>query len=207
MSTLNLDRIGEAPVAAEPFSYFVCEDAVSSESLPSIARDFPGIERPGVFPLQSLDYGLAFEELIREIQAPALAKLLSEKLDIDLCGLPIMITVRGQCQKKDGRIHTDTEAKLVTTLFYLNEPWMADGGRLRLLRGPKDIDDMIAEVPPNGGTMVAFKRSDCSYHGHAPFVGQRRYVMANWMRDEAALNRELGRHRVSAVLKKHFAFA
>ncbi len=207
MPYLDFDAIEAVPVAHQPFSYFVCGDAVRKDRLSQIAGDFPAIGKPGVFPLKALDYGAAFDGLVSDIQSSKFTALLSQKLSIDLEGRPIMITVRGQCQKKDGRIHTDTEVKLATCLFYLNDPWMADGGRLRLLRGPSDINDMIAEVPPNGGTLVAFKRSDCSYHGHAPFVGQRRYVMANWMRDEAALKRELGRHDFSARLKQHFTLA
>jgi len=33
---------------------------------------------------------------------------------------------------------------------------------------------MIVEVPPSDGTLVAFKRSDNSWHGHKPFSGKRR---------------------------------
>ena len=60
----------------------------------------------------------------------------------------------------------------------------------------------IAEIPPDGGTLVAFKRSERSWHGHAPFEGPRRYVMFNWVRSDAALTREIGRHRLSAKLKR-----
>ena len=97
-----------------------------------------------------------------------------ERFDVDLSNRPMMITVRGYCQKKDGRIHTDMAAKVVTALLYLNDEWDAPGGRLRFLRGPDDLDDAIAEVPPDGGTLVAFRRSDCSWHGHAPCTGERR---------------------------------
>ena len=97
-----------------------------------------------------------------------------------------MITVRGRCAAKDGRIHTDSETKLVTVLIYFNEPWEAKGGRLRLLRSPTDLNDMIGEVPPEAGTMIAFRRSDKSYHGHEPYEGVRRYVMINWMTSDFA---------------------
>ena len=115
-----------------------------------------------------------------------------------------MITVRGRCAERDGRIHTDSECKLVTALLYFNESWDASGGRLRLLRRPDDLNDVIAEVPPESGTLVAFRRSDCSYHGHEPFVGVRRYVMINWMASSFAAKRELFRHHLSAVAKRTF---
>jgi hypothetical protein len=66
---------------------------------------------------------------------------------------------------------------------------------------------MIAEVPPDSGTLVAFRRSDCSFHGHEPFVGVPRYVMINWMASTFAARRELLRHRISAVAKRNFAHA
>ena len=113
-----------------------------------------------------------------------------------------MITVRGRCQERDGRIHTDSECKLVTALRYFNETWEAAGGRLRRLRKPDDLQDMIAEVPPDSGTLIAFRRSDKSFHGHEPFVGVRRYVMINWMASSFAARRELLRHKISAVAKR-----
>ena len=114
-----------------------------------------------------------------------------------------MITVRGHCQKKDGRIHTDSKDKLVTCLLYLNDPsWSPQGGRLRLLRNGKDLNSTIAEVPPEGGNFVAFKRTENSWHGHEPFEGQRRYIMFNWLQSDVALAKNLGRHRLSAVFKR-----
>ena len=112
-----------------------------------------------------------------------------------------MITVRGRCQRKDGRIHTDVKSKIVTALLYLNEDWKAEGGRLRFLRGPDDLEDALGEVHPNGGTLVAFRRSACSWHGHQPYVGVRRYVMFNWMANAWAAAWELSRHRLSARAK------
>jgi hypothetical protein len=118
-----------------------------------------------------------------------------------------MITVRGRCRASDGQIHTDSTSKVVTCLLYLNDPWGEAGGRLRLLRDPGNIDSTIAEVPPNGGTLVAFRRTDNSWHGHKPFEGERRYVMFNWVVSQAALDRELGRHKLSAKLKRLNPFA
>ena len=117
-----------------------------------------------------------------------------------------MITVRGRCAAKDGRIHTDSVTKLITALIYFNEPWEAKGGRLRLLRSPTDLNDMIGEVPPEAGTMIAFRRSSRSYHGHEPYEGVRRYVMVNWMTTDFAAKRELFRHRLSARVKQAAAW-
>ncbi len=75
-----------------------------------------------------------------------------------------------------------------------------------MLRAPNDLDDFAVEIPPHGGTLASFLRSDNSWHGHEPFKGERRYIMFNWMTSPAARERELGRHRFSAKIKQFAAF-
>lgn len=198
---IDIEAIDKAPVATEPFKFFAAAQVLQGHDLDAIRRDFPRIEKPGVYPLEALDYGPAFAKLIDDIRSPALARAVGNKLGVDLTGLPLMITVRGQAQAKDGRIHTDTKDKVVTCLLYLNETWENGGGRLRLLRSGTDIDDYLLEIPPNGGSFAAFKVAANSWHGHHPFVGQRRYVMFNWVQSDVALTRQLGRHRLSARIK------
>lgn len=200
---LNLDTLSQATVASDPFPYMAASNVLSHETLNRISGDFPVIDKPGIFSLSDLSYGKAFAELIDEIRSSALEKIIEEKFNVDLSDKPLMITVRGRCQKKDGRIHTDSKDKIVTCLLYLNDPnWQADGGRLRLLRDGRDLNSTIVEVPPNGGNFVAFKRTDNSWHGHEPFEGPRRYVMFNWVRSDVALAKNLGRHKLSAVFKR-----
>ena len=67
--------------------------------------------------------------------------------------------------------------------------------------GRDDLEDLRAEVTPLAGTMVAFRRSERSFHGHRPHVGERRSLQLNWVMDEAVVRRELSRHRWSARLK------
>jgi len=201
-AVLDLETIAGASVAREPFQFFSTDGVLDEAVLAEIAHDFPKIEKPGIFPLSALEYGPAFGKLIEEIRSPELAKVVGDKFGVDLTGLPLMITVRGQAQAKDGRIHTDTAEKVVTCLLYLNDKWDNGGGRLRLLRRGDDLEDYLAEIPPHGGTFAAFKVARNSWHGHKPFVGQRRYVMFNWVKSEAALARQLGRHKWSAWFKR-----
>lgn len=204
---LDLEALRAAPVASDPFPYFTASGTLDPDALAAIRADFPAIAHPGIFPLAELAYGPAFAALIEEIRGADLEDILSEKFDVDLSDKPLMITVRGHCRASDGKIHTDSTSKVVTCLLYLNEPWAEGGGRLRLLRDPGDIDSTIAEVPPDGGTFVAFRRTDNSWHGHKPFKGPRRYVMFNWVTSQAAHDREIGRHRISARLKRLNPFA
>ncbi len=202
---LNIEAIKGANAAQEPFPFFQAQ-VLSEDGLNQIRTDFPSIEKPGIFPVDALQYGPGFASLIEEFQSPALAEAVGEKLGVDLKGLPVMITVRGQAQSKDGRIHTDTKDKIATCLLYLNGAWDESGGRLRLLRNGNNLEDYIAEIPPNGGAFVAFKVSHNSWHGHKPYVGERRYVMVNWLRSEGAHTRQLGRHKLSAKVKRLIPF-
>jgi len=55
--------------------------------------------------------------------------------------------------------------------------------------------------------MVAFRRSEASFHGHHPHRGERRSVQLNWLTDAGVLRRELARHAWSARLKALNPFA
>jgi len=113
-----------------------------------------------------------------------------------------MYTVRGYVRERDGAIHTDSQTKIITVLLYMNERWQEDAGRLRLLRGPDNLDDYVAEVPPYGGTLLAFRRADNSWHGHKPISGRRRAIQLNWVTSQAVVDAEQNRHGFSTRLKR-----
>ncbi len=73
-----------------------------------------------------------------------------------------------------------------------------------MLRSDNNLDDIVLELPPVAGTLLAFKRSDNSWHGHKPFDGERRVIQLNWVTDEEVVRREQGRHRFSATMKRIF---
>lgn len=202
---LDLDALRGAERVTQPFEYLVVRDFLRPRALHAVHEDFPEIPYAGLYPLDVLRYGPAFARLVEEIRGAALTRLMGEKFAVDLRELPLMITVRGRCSRRDGQVHTDTASKVVTALLYLNLPWTDAGGRLRVLRSAH-LEDAAAEVSPNGGTLIAFRRSDRSFHGHRPFDGPRRYVMFNWMRSEAECHHELERHRRSARLKRWIPF-
>ena len=204
---LDLEALRAADAAHDPFDYVIVPGFVRPDAVAAAGHDFPRIGRAGSFPLKALRYGAAFAGLIEALASAPVAALLSDKLGIAIEGRPTMVTVRGRTGPRDGFIPTDSTTKIVTMLVYLNEPWEAAGGRLRLLRSASDLEDYAAEVPPERGTMLAFRRSERSFHGHQPFTGERRSLQVNWMTDAGVMRREELRHRVSARLKQLSPFA
>ena len=80
-------------------------------------------------------------------------------------------------------------------LLYFNEEWPHHGGQLRMLRSATDLEDYAAEVLPAGGNMLAFRRSDNSFHGHKSFVGERRILQLSFARPSVLVDtqRRIGR--------------
>jgi SM-20-related protein len=201
MDILDLDRLRAAPLERDPFEFVVVEEFLRRDAAPAVLADFPALRGHGSYPIESLECGPAFAGLAAALTGPELARAIGEKFSIELGGRPTLLTVRGNSDGKDGRIHTDSETKIVTLLLYLNPVWEPAEGRLRLLRGPDDLDDYVREVAPLAGTMLAFRRSGRSYHGHRAHIGERRALQLNWVTSAGVVRRELGRHRWSARLK------
>jgi SM-20-related protein len=202
---LDLARFGATPLQRDPFDHVIVPGFIAAAALPALHADFPPIAKGGSYPTETLRYGPAFAALIEELESDAVRRAFAAKFGIDLEGRPAMVTVRGHTRAKDGRIHTDSKTKLVTALLYFNDEWSAEGGRLRLLRSDRDLEDYAAEVPPDKGTLLAFRCTENAWHGHKPFVGPRRTIQVNWVTSEAVKRREISRHSFSARVKSLFA--
>lgn len=185
MTYLDIQKFGKTEAQRAPFEHLTAPGFVSGGNLAAVNRDFPKLDKAGNFPLEELEYGPSFAAFIEEIRGPEFRKAVEKKFSMRLEGLETRITIRGFADQSDGDIHTDIRSKVVTGLIYLNESWESDGGRLRLLRSAHDIEDYVAEVPPIGGTLVMFKRSENSWHGHKRFSGVRRTVQINWIDNSA----------------------
>jgi SM-20-related protein len=201
MAFLDLARLREVPLQREPFEFVVVEKFLCGDELPALVEAFPHVAGHGSYPLAVVACDPLFERLAAELEGEAMRRAIEDKFGVDLDGRPTMITLRGFGDGKDGAIHTDSATKIITVLVYMNPHWHQAAGRLRLLRGPDDLADYVAEIPPLAGTMVAFRRSAHSFHGHHAHVGQRRSIQLNWVTDSRVVRREIGRHRWSARLK------
>lgn len=205
MAHLNIAKLKAAEVQAEPYKYAIVPGFLSAESVALINRTYPKIEKGGSYPIESLDASMAIKEVIDELDGPEFEKAISDKFGVDLCGRPKMYSLRGYTRAKDGQIHTDSKDKIITVLLYLNQNWQQPGGRLRILKNGHNVDDFVAEVPPDNGTLLVFKRSDNSWHGHHPFDGPRRSLQMNWMTSEGSKGFHAIRHKISAAVKKVMA--
>jgi SM-20-related protein len=202
LSMLDLEKFRTTPLTREPFEFLIVPEFVKADARSAIDNDYPEVARPGSFPLREVTYGPAFAKLIEEMRSAEFRQAFEEKFNMDLTNRPDMITVRGRCSEKDGKIHTDSETKIITILIYMNPAWESSGGRLRLLRSGTNLNDVIQEVPPTEGTLLAFRRGSNSWHGHKPFSGPRRAIQFNWVTSAAVVRREQNRHRLSAWMKK-----
>ncbi|MDX2309549.1 MAG: 2OG-Fe(II) oxygenase [Hyphomicrobium sp.] len=202
MAHLNLDKLRAAKVETSPYQYTVVPGFLSPESVSRINATYPKIEQGGSFPLEMLDENMAIKEVIDELDGPEFEKIVAEKFAVEIEGRPKMYSLRGYTRAKDGQIHTDSKDKIITVLVYLNENWQQPGGRLRILKNGHDVDDFVAEVPPDNGTLLIFKRADNSWHGHHPFEGPRRSLQMNWMTSEGSKGWHKIRHTISAAVKK-----
>lgn len=202
MAYLDIAALAASPLKTEPYDYLVVPEFVRAGRFRDILADYPAVPGPGSHPLPELSIRGHFKGLLDELNGPEFRAAIEQAFGLDLSARPTMFTVRGECRATDGKIHTDSATKIVTVLLYMNEKWDRDGGRLRILRNGSDLNDYVEEVPPHGGTLLAFRRSENSWHGHEAFQGQRRAIQMNWVTDRSVVAREQGRHRLSTTIKK-----
>jgi SM-20-related protein len=199
---LRLDAFRSTPLVSEPFEHLIVSGFVDPKGLAAINADYPKISTSGSFPVDQMSFGPAFQTLLDELEGDEFREAFEEKFSLDLADRPTVTTVRGHCDARDGKIHTDSKSKIITVLIYTNESWERPGGRLRLLRSATDLNAIITEVPPVAGTLLAFRRSDNSWHGHEPFAGERRVIQFNWLTSEGNRQIAMLRHHTSAAFKR-----
>ena len=199
---IDIEAVRKTPLTRDPFPFVMVPRFVRASDIAAISGDFPKVTHAGSFPLPTLTYGPAFRTFMDAIRGSEFTQAVSEKLGIDLARRPTMITVRGQSAARDGQIHTDSRTKLVTVLIYMNDKWESPTGRLRLLRSPDNLNDLVAEVPPDEGTLLVFENKPNAWHGFEAFDGPRRVIQLNWVTNGRVVWWEQTRHKVSAFFKR-----
>lgn len=200
MSCIDLTNFEQAGLQREPFFHVVASRFVRAEALKQICASYPRL-KGGTYPLENLQISSSLQSLITEMDSPAFEDAMERKFMVSLTGKPKFYSLRGYCRRTDGTIHTDSKDKFITVLVYFHETWAHESGKLRLLRNRYNLNDYAEEVNPSGGTLLAFLRSEKSWHGHYPFEGERRALQMNWMESKFAKEFSGWRHRLSAWLK------
>jgi hypothetical protein len=204
--TVNLERFAAPPalVGREPFPFLIASSTLAETKRDALRRDFPKYKEAGYLPYSEKECGPAVVALINEVTSPEVADTLGDQLGIErLSQYPTLVTISRFLNRRHGVIHTDGRSKIATALFYLNDSWdPTSGGCFRLLKGPDDIEDVVApELKPLFGNFAMFKRTDNSYHGHLPFEGERRVIQIAWVVSEEEKLRKTKTGRLSRFLK------
>jgi SM-20-related protein len=198
---IDFGKLRAAELKQQPFSYLIGTNTIDPQWEDRLIADFPQLKKGGSFPLSAVQVGRDFCQLIKEMSGREFREFVEQRFSLDLTDRPTMFTVRGHCRLSDGKIHTDTDSKIITVLLYLNPRWTEKGGKLRILNSGVDINDFSAEIEPTIGTILIFRRCDHSFHGHLPFEGPRKVVQMNWVTEKRFVERETKRHGWSAWIK------
>src|SRR5665213_1843284 len=201
MSALNWARLESAKLNPDPFPYIHVSDALVSGAAARVPDEFPPVPGAGSFSLIDAKPGPVLTEIIGELESQRFRALMSRLFDVDLTEAATTVTLRGESGPRDGFIHCDSKSKILSLLLYLNEAWAGNDGQLRLLRNRSDIDAVAAEIPSVMGSLVVFRRSDNSWHGHTPYHGRRRVLQFNYVRGAQTSIVSQIRHRLSAIGK------
>ena len=201
MQLLDKNQLNLAKVDNNFFPYFHVENALSNFLDSSdLVKDFPYIDSGGSFPSDNLKEG-DIKKLVEELEGDEFKAILENKLGVNLKDAEVITTLRGFSRFKDGKIHTDSQSKIVTVLLYLNKDWDNEIGNLRLLKKNNDLDNYIQEISSEYGNLVAFKVTDNCWHGFVPFEGKRLSIQLNYIYPKS-LNIHKIRHKLSASFKK-----
>jgi len=201
MQLLDKNQLNLAKVDNNFFPYFHVENALSNFLNSSdLVKDFPDIDSGGSFPSDNLKEG-GIKKLVEELEGDEFKAILENKLGVNLKDAEVITTLRGFSRFKDGKIHTDSQSKIVTVLLYLNKNWDNEIGNLRLLKKNNDLNNYIQEVSSEYGNLVAFKVTDNCWHGFMPFEGKRLSIQLNYIYPKS-LNIHKIRHKLSASFKK-----
>ena len=176
----DYDRLEATSLRTDPYDHVLVEDFVTAAAQPVLIRDYPEITGPGNVEPGQVPQGPAFDLLLEELTGTRFRDAIGAKFGLDLSRTEPTIGLRSLAEATDGRIHHDHRSKLVTLLLYFNESWDSAGGKLRICRNEHDIEDYTTEVEPLSGTLIAFRNTPTSWHGHKQHVGVRRMLQLSF---------------------------
>jgi hypothetical protein len=205
MAGLDWDALATAALRRDPFDHVLVPQALDRAAAAAIPAEFPKIGSPGSYALADAPPGPVLAGVIAELQSERFRHLMEDLFGLSLAHRATTVTLRGRCGTRDGFVHTDSKSKVLSLLLYLNDGWQGGEGQLRLLRSEGGLQQPAVEVPASMGSLVVFRRADNSWHGHTPFVGERRVLQFNYVRADVTTFVSAVRHRLSALGKSRIA--
>jgi hypothetical protein len=205
MAGLDWDALAAASLRRDPFDHVLVTHALDRAAVAAIPGEYPKISSPGSYALADAPPGPVLSGVIAELQSPRFRELMEDLFGVNLARRATTVTLRGRCGTRDGFVHTDSKSKVLSLLLYLNDGWKGGEGQLRLLRSEGGLHQPAVEVPASMGSLVVFRRADNSWHGHTPFIGERRVLQFNYVRADVTTLVSAVRHRLSALGKPRIA--
>jgi Rps23 Pro-64 3,4-dihydroxylase Tpa1-like proline 4-hydroxylase len=189
---INLNRISQHKLETEPYRWARIDGLFSPADAEALATTYPhdhfkrlsarGGEKDYDYEARSLirmgadtpsfstELSAAWRSFAADLLSPAYRNSMSLLTGCDLAHAPLEVNVFHYGPGASLGAHPDLPDKIITHVFYFNEPWNPkDGGCLSILRS-SDARDIAAEVPPLVGTSAVIVRSDNSWHAVAPVV-------------------------------------
>ena len=145
MDIFDFDSLRATPVSNDPFTHIVLPRFIKPAALAEVVAALPVMRARGSFPVGALSLKPAAKEMVAGLEGATFRSLIAEKFGLELDGAPVMTTLRGNSGEKDGQIHTDSVAKRVTILLYLNP---ANGDPARFAAWPLPV---LADAPDHAG--------------------------------------------------------
>jgi hypothetical protein len=186
---LNLEKFAGAEMNRAPWRWAWVKDPIPADLMRELCETFPTegfAPRTGTESYRYRNNGrrlvhLGVEEIIEPESLPARWRELCEFLlsatyrdtiaqltGLDLSDAGIQVSLYRNDETCWLPPHTDDEPKLVTQTMYFNDPWESAWGGELLILGSKDIDDVVATVPPTTRDSVVHLRGDDAWHAVRP---------------------------------------
>lgn len=197
-------KLEATPLRTDPYNHVAVEDFVTKLAQPLLVRDYPLISGPGNVEPGAVPQGPTFDVLLQELTSERFRDAIGAKFGLDLSQTEPTIGLRSLAEATDGRIHHDHRSKLITLLLYFNESWDAPGGKLRICRSEHDIEDYTTEVEPLSGTLIAFRNTATSWHGHKQHVGVRRMLQLSFRDMSGTVGLERKISKITKPIRRMF---
>ena len=159
MTILDLAAFDATPLTRDPFDFTIVENFIRPAEFKPVIADFPAHSRPRLAsPGGTVDQGPLQGSDGRDGRSrPSAPPSRRSSTSTSPAGPPCT-RCAASCRTATAISTPIPRPRSSRSCSILNEGWEEEGGRLRLLRSNESLDNPVAEVSPNGGTLLVFRR-------------------------------------------------